>query len=121
MNSQDETRHDADFGTRVDPSLVTLTTIVYILQALGFLAGLTYIAAVIVNYVKIDDVRGTWLESHFTWQIRTFWYSVLWTILGTATAIFFVGYIILFANTVWVIYRIIKGWMNLTDKKEMIF
>ena len=121
MNQQDSNPQDAGFGGHVDPSLVSLTTIVYVLQALGFLTGLSYIAAVIINYVKIDDVRGTWLESHFTWQIRTFWFSVLWTVIGTATAIIFIGYIILFANSVWVIYRIIKGWMNLTDNKEMSF
>ena len=56
--------------------------LVYILQAVGFFIGLTWIVAVIVNYVKLDDARGTWVESHFRWQIRTFWFGLLWGVIG---------------------------------------
>ncbi|WP_247869935.1 hypothetical protein [Methylophaga sp. SB9B] len=52
----------------------TLTIIIYALQAASFIVGLTFLVAVIINYIKRDDVRGTWLESHFRWQIRTFWF-----------------------------------------------
>jgi uncharacterized membrane protein len=58
-----------------EKSLKTLTMVVYALQALGFLNGITWIVAVIINYVKKDEVRGSWLESHFRWQIRTFWWA----------------------------------------------
>ncbi|MBI2312803.1 MAG: hypothetical protein HYU77_09910 [Betaproteobacteria bacterium] len=100
-------------------SLKTLTTVVYGLQALGFLNGLTFIVAVVINYVKLDDVRGTWLESHFRWQIRTFWFGLLWGIIGWITMVILIGGAVLFANAVWVIYRIVKGWLNLNDGKPM--
>jgi len=71
--------------------------------------------ALIINYVKRPDVEGTFLESHFTWQIRTFWYALLWGIIGFVTLFAVIGYLILMANTVWIIYRIVKGWLRLAD------
>jgi len=82
-------------GTMPDPSLVTLTHVVYGLHAMSlvigaigaatiigaFLFGWPSIIAVVINYVKRSDVAGTWLESHFRWQIRTFWYAALWALL----------------------------------------
>ena len=59
-----------------------LALLVYILQAVGLVIGLTWIVAVIINYVKRDDVRGTWIESHFDWQIKTFWISLAGWIVG---------------------------------------
>lgn len=97
----------------------TITTIVYALQAIAFFLGITFIAAVVVNYIKKEDVQGTWLASHFDWQIRTFWFGLLWSVLGMLTAIFLVGYFILFANAIWIVYRIIKGWLRLSEGKEM--
>jgi len=97
----------------------TLTTIIYALQAAGFLYGISLIAAVIVNYVKRDDVRGTWLESHFRWQMRTFWFSLLWSAVGALTALFVVGWWVLFANMCWLIYRIVKGWLYLNSNRPM--
>nr|VFK21279.1 MAG: Uncharacterized membrane protein [Candidatus Kentron sp. LPFa]VFK34696.1 MAG: Uncharacterized membrane protein [Candidatus Kentron sp. LPFa] len=99
-------------------SIKKITTVVYALQAASFLLGITFIIAIIINYVKKEDARGTWLESHFRWQIRTFWFSVLWHFLGAIT-IFAVGYFIFFLNFIWIIYRIVKGWMHLADGKEM--
>ncbi|MDX8377630.1 MAG: hypothetical protein R8L53_06360 [Mariprofundales bacterium] len=96
-----------------------ITTVIYALQAAVFLSGITFIIAVIINYVKKDDVRGTWLESHFKWQIRTFWFAMLWSVIGIISYFFLIGYFILIANTIWVIYRIIKGWLRLNDNKEM--
>ncbi len=95
------------------------TTAVYALQALAIILGITYLVAIIINYIKIDDVRGTWLESHFRWQIRTFWYSVLWAVIGGLTVFIFVGFVILGVASVWVIYRVIKGWMRLSENKPM--
>lgn len=96
-----------------------LTRIIYILQAVGLFIGVTYIAAAVVNYVKLDEVKGTWLDSHFRWQLRTFWYSLLWAAIGILTYLIFIGYIILAADAIWVVYRIIKGWLYLEDNKEM--
>ena len=97
-----------------------LALLVYALQALALLGfGLPYVAAVVVNYVKLDEVRGTWLESHFRWQIRTFWYSLLWAVLGVLTFVLLIGWLILAADTVWIVYRIVKGWLDLSDGKEV--
>ena len=100
-------------------SLKTLTTVVYALQAASFIIGITSIVAIVINYVKIDDVKGTWLESHFRWQIRTFWFGLLWGVIGVLTFILVVGWVILAADAVWVIYRIVKGWLNLNEGKEV--
>jgi uncharacterized membrane protein len=96
-----------------------IATLVYALQAVSFLLALTFIAAVIVNYVKKDDVAGTWLASHFRWQIRTFWFALLWSVLGFITLLLGIGYLILIAVAAWVIYRIVKGWLALADNKPM--
>jgi uncharacterized membrane protein len=72
-----------------------------------------------MNYVKKEDVAGTILESHFRWQIRTFWFGLLWAVLGGATFVLVVGWFILFADLVWFIYRIVKGWLRLNENKPM--
>ncbi len=97
----------------------TITAVVYALQAASFLLGITFIVAVVINHLKKSDVQGTWLSSHFRWQIRTFWFSLLWSTIGYFTIFVLVGYIILFADVVWVIYRIAKGWLRMADGKEM--
>lgn len=100
-------------------SAQTITPAVYALQAVSFFFGITYLIAVIINYVKLPDVRGTWLESHFRWQIRTFWFSMLWAVIGSITYFLLIGWIILGIDAIWVIYRIIKGWLYFSDGKEM--
>lgn len=100
-------------------SLKTLTLAVYILYALSYFTGITAIIGIVINYVKQEEVAGTWLESHFRWQIRTFWFGMLWAVIGAATIVIMVGFAILFANFVWIIYRIVKGWLNLNDNKPM--
>ena len=97
----------------------TIATVVYALQAASFFLGITLVIAVIINYIKRESVRGTWLESHFIWQIRTFWFSLLWGIIGFVTIFIGIGYLILIANAVWLIYRIIKGWLRLNDEQKM--
>lgn len=101
--------------------LKNLTQVVYILYALSYFAGITAIIGIIINYVKKEEVAGTWLESHFRWQIRTFWFGLLWAVIGAATAVILIGFAILFANFCWIIYRIVKGWLNLNDNKPMTF
>ncbi len=126
-------------GTReADPSLVTYTHIVYGLHALSVLIGVTgpativgsfvfglpSIIAVIMNYVRRDEARGTYLESHFAWQIRTFWSALLWIfiaglisaplilLLGLGIVTFFIAAVVI---GLWVIYRVARGWLALRD------
>ena len=104
-----------NFSQQKMKSLKQLTIAVYALQTASFMVGITFLVALIINYVKRPDVEGTFLESHFTWQIRTFWYALLWGIIGFVTLFAVIGYLILLANTVWIIYRIVKGWLRLAD------
>ncbi len=100
-------------------SAKTLTTIIYALYAASFVVGITAIVAIIMNYIKKEDVAGTFLESHFRWQIRTFWFGLLWGLLGAIAMVIVVGWFVLVANGIWIIYRIVKGWLNLYDNKPM--
>jgi uncharacterized membrane protein len=99
--------------------LNNLTLAVYILQALSLFVGVTAIVAIIINYLKRDDTRGTLYESHFLWQMRTFWWGLLGLALGYLTMFLLVGFVILFAVYVWLIYRVVKGFLNLNDGKPM--
>lgn len=98
---------------------LTLTKIVYALQAASFLVGVTAVVAVVINYIKFTEVEGTWLASHFRWQIRTFWFGLFWGVIGVVTLFYIIGWFILVADAVWVIYRIVKGYLNLADGKQM--
>jgi uncharacterized membrane protein len=100
-------------------SLKTVTTVIYALYAASLVFGITAIVAIVMNYVKREDAAGTWLESHFRWQIRTFWYSLLWGILGAITLLVAIGWIVLVVDLIWFIYRIVKGWLSLNDGKPM--
>jgi len=102
-----------------EKSLKTLTMVVYALQALGFINGITWIVAVIIDYVKRDEAKGTWLESHFRWQIRTFWWGLLWGALGAVLVFVVVGFLVWAAAAIWVIYRIVKGWLYLNENKPV--
>jgi uncharacterized membrane protein len=89
---------------------------VYILQALSFfVGGITGLAGVIVNYVKLDEVQGTWIEPHFRWQIRTFWMGLLWSVIGFVTTFVIIGWFILLVTAIWIIYRVVKGALALND------
>lgn len=96
-------------------ALKTVVMVVYGLQALSFFFGFTALVGLIINYVKRDDARGTWLESHFTWQIRSFWWAVLWLVVGSVLVIVGVGILILLGVWVWMIYRVVKGWLRLIE------
>ena len=132
---------DATVVRDPDPSLITTLHVTYALHALGlaigafgastvvgaFIFGWPSIVAVIINYVKRGDARGTWLESHFTWQIRTFWYAALWAavvfIIGLPLTLVIVGFAIwavgLFALGIWAIYRIALGWSRLSARRQV--
>jgi uncharacterized membrane protein len=91
----------------------------------SFLTGWPSIVAVILNYVKRSDVRGTWLESHFRWQIRTFWFGLLWVSLCGAFIVLTLGiglivaWLPLLVVSIWFVYRIVKGWTALRDGRPM--
>ena len=91
----------------------------------AFLTGWPSIIAVILNYVKRSEVRGTWLESHFRWQIRTFWYGLLWVCLCGAFIVLTLGIGIIIAWVpigivgIWFIYRIARGWIALGNRRPM--
>ncbi len=96
-------------------SLKNVTMVVYALQALSFIWGLPAVVALVINYLKRDDARGTLYESHFTWQIRSFWWGLLWVAIGGVLAVVLVGFVVLFVAWVWMIYRVVKGWLKLTE------
>jgi len=109
-----------ELSRRSDP-VRNLAVVVYILQGLSFfLGGITGLVGVIINYVKLDDVAGTWIEPHFRWQIRTFWIGLLWTIIGVVTSFIIIGWFILMGIAIWVIYRIVKGALALNDGKAPV-
>lgn len=97
----------------------TLVHVVYGLYALGFVNGLTAIIGAIIAHLRRQDVAGTYLESHFTWQIRTFWISLLAALAGFVLMVIGIGFLILIAVAIWLIYRIVKGWLRLADKKPV--
>jgi uncharacterized membrane protein len=123
------------------PSLVRVTHIVYALHALGivigafgaasvvgsFLFGWPSIIAVIINYVKRGDARGTWLESHFSWQIRTFWWALAWALIvaliSAPLTLVIVGFgtwvVGMFLLGLWAVYRIARGWLRLNSHQPM--
>jgi uncharacterized membrane protein len=119
--------------------LVRLTHILYALHAFSalmgvissaavvtaFLTGWPSILAVILNYVKRSDARDTWLESHFSWQLRTFWFAVLWVLVAVVLFATVIGiplaWIIVVATGLWVLYRILRGWVALNDGRPIDF
>jgi uncharacterized membrane protein len=105
-----------------DPrNMRTFTHILYALYAFYWLSGgLTGLVAIILNYIKRGDAAGTPYEDHFTWQIRTFWWSVLGHIIGFALIwVLGLGFLILGVAWVWTLYRIIKGWLYLYENKTL--
>ena len=102
-------------------SLRNVVTAVYALQAVGVLVPvvLPWIVGVVIDYIKRDDARGTWVESHFNWQIRTFLWSLLWAVIGGILLLVLIGWLVLAATAVWIIYRIVKGWLRLTERREI--
>ena len=120
-------------------SLVNWTTAIYALHAFSlvtgivttatvvgaFLTGWPSIIAVILNYVKRGEAQGTWLDSHFRWQIRTFWFGLLWITLCLLFVVMTLGigiivvWLPVFIVTLWFVYRIARGWMRLAAGAPM--
>jgi len=109
----------AGSGEQTQASLRKLAGLVYGLQAASMLVGVTLFAGVIINYLRREQAAGTWLESHFTWQIRTFWWSLAWCVLGIVTAVVLVGVFILIGSGVWFVYRVVRGWIELNEGRPM--
>ena len=132
MSSDEETRSEEPV-----PSALVAAHIVYGLHAVAIVLGITgaatviggfvgsvpSIIAVIINYVKRGDARGSWAASHYRWQIRTFWFALLWLIIAMLLVVTLVGAPVglglLLALTLWLIYRIARGWVRLLDKQAM--
>ena len=120
-------------------SLVSWTNFIYALHALSivigiigtatvvgaFLTGWPSLIAVIMNYIKRSEARGTWLDSHFRWQLRTFWFGVLWVLPCVIFVVLTLGIGLIVAwlplalATLWFIYRIARGWLSLRDGRPM--
>jgi len=109
------------YGLHAFSALTGLLSAAFVLTA--FLSGWPSILAVILNYVKRNAVRGTWLDSHFSWQIRTFWFALLWVGVALLLALTVLGLPLAIAVTlgagIWVIYRIVRGWVALLEGKPM--
>jgi uncharacterized membrane protein len=121
----------------VDESLFTYTNVIYALHALAvligittfhtivgsFVCGLPSIVAVIMNYARRSATHGTFLESHFRWQIRTFWFAALWGGVSLLLILSIVGILLgllsLFGLGIWIAYRVARGWLALRDKRPM--
>ena len=124
-----------------DPGLLRYTHVIYGLHALSvlsgvlgsqsivgrFLFGLPSIVAVIMNYARRAETRGSWLESHFRWQIRTFWFALLWVavtsicaapllIVGIGIVIVWIGFGL---TGLWILYRVIRGWLALGEAQAV--
>ncbi len=98
-----------------------ITLVVYVLQAASVFVGLTAIVGLIINYVKKEDAAGTLYESHFDWQIRTFWWGLLWSAIGFILVFAFgLGLMVWFVAGIWLIYRVVKGWLKWNDKQPVV-
>jgi uncharacterized membrane protein len=96
-----------------------MAAVVYALYAASVLVGVTMLGGLVVAYLKRGDAAGTWLESHYRWQIRSFWWLLLWGAVGALTSVILVGFVVLFAAAVWFIYRIAKGWIALREGRPV--
>ena len=116
------------------PSLVSLVYIIYglhffsaingvlspVLIVTAFLTGWPSIIGIILSYAKQDAAEGTYLQSHFTWMIRTFWFALLWFIVSGLLLIIGVGLLLLWLTGIWVLYRIVRGVLCLLDEKSIL-
>ena len=118
-------------------NMVTVTHLVYALHAFAvfsavvgsatiifsFVASLPSIAAIVLNYWNQAAVRGTWLESHFRWQIRTFWFAVLWVVVAVVMLLTVIGIplalLVMGLVGLWLLYRVVRGWLALSGQRGM--
>jgi uncharacterized membrane protein len=109
------------YGLHALTVVTGLMTPAFIVTA--FITGWPSLIAVVLSYVKRGEARGTFLESHFRWQIRTFWFALLWLLLAGALAITLIGIplalLLAVGAGLWVLYRVVRGWISLNDQKAM--
>lgn len=128
----------------VTQSQITYNHITYALALFSyFTAGITWIIPIVMNYMKRDEARNTWLYSHFDWQIKTFWYSIFFWIIGVVMVVFatgglffgaafnsnntmggsfivgVLGGLIIVATLLWHLYRIVRGWIALSNGRAV--
>ncbi len=97
----------------------TLLHLVYGLYAFSFLFMVTALVGVIVLHIKRDEYYDTWLESHFRWLIRTFWWGLFWLVVCLPLMLLLVGHLLWVLVSIWLIYRVVKGWLYLNDRRPM--
>ena len=129
MSQTDSTPQSLYDWTQIIYGLHALSLVIGIVSAAAiftsFLIGVPSIIAVIMNYMKRGEVGGTWLESHFRWQIRTFWSGVIWVAVCSLFVVLTLGIGLFFVCLplgilgLWFIYRIARGWMALRDRRPM--
>lgn len=115
-------RRTAPVAPTFDPlASIKILQFCYIMYGLAFVAGLTAVVAIVVDYIKRDDVgENPILASHFRWQIRTFWFGLLWSCLAIPLMLAMgLGVVVGFAVSVWYVYRLVKGWIRLTENRAM--
>ncbi|MBK6512013.1 MAG: hypothetical protein IPG06_22990 [Haliea sp.] len=109
------------YGLHLFSAITGVMTTAFIVTA--FLSGWPSILAVFLNYARRDAVRGTYLESHFRWQIRTFWFALLWLLLGAVLVLTVIGiplaWVIVVIVGLWVLYRMLRGVTRLMDRRGM--
>lgn len=136
--------HPPELMPEQEEALVRYNHLTYLLYALSFFtAGLLWIVPIIMNYARRNKAEGTWLATHFDWQIKTFWYGIVFGVIGIAiivagagglgmgvfaessgmavgsTGLMLLGALVFGFAVVWHIYRIIRGWIALTDKRPV--
>ena len=135
----EQPENSSDVAAAPRASLVMVAQVIYALHTLSIVIGVTSavtivgafvfgvpsIIAVVMNYIYQSEVRGTYLESHFRWQIRTFWFAVLWIALGFFLILLVIGllvsWVIFLGAGIWVIYRVARGWITLQDRRPLQF
>jgi uncharacterized membrane protein len=111
------------YGLHAFSALTGLVSAAFIVTA--FLSGWPSLIAVVLNYMNQKEVRGTWLESHFRWQMRTFWYALLWVLVALLLAFTLIGIpvavVLMLGVGIWVLYRLAKGWSALAAERPVEF
>lgn len=127
-----------------ETNLINYNHLTYALYAFSFFtAGLTWIIPIVMNYIKRDEARGTWLESHFDWQIKTFWYSLFVGaiavillamgfggafigtlansngVAGGSGLLMVLGFLLGGVSIVWHLYRLVRGWIALSNRRAI--
>lgn len=109
------------YGLHLFSAATGVLTSAFIVTA--FLVGWPSILGVILNYIKVDDVQGTYLESHFRWQIRTFWIALILMVISMVLFVTVIGiplaYVLMVITGIWVLYRMLRGIIRMLDEKPL--